>query len=371
MTNMRILAAALLCGALALRTATPDSSDRNRPARSQLCDPQARYEVTDIGVLPWVSDDVSARINSSGQISWWQAEPDRTIHAFTSNRGSLEDLGTLDGFRSSIACSLNARGDIVGWSVSGKNLVDSLATTHAFVYSHARMLDISTLGGRDSRAMGINESGEVVGWSSVSESSRHAFRYRGGKLEDLGTLPGGTFSAAYAISSSGLIAGAAETANHLIHAVTWAGIAIADLGTLPGGSRSRALALNDRGDIVGFSEADEAETHAFLYSAGRMQDLGSLGYDPVRANAINNHGQIVGASNVTLYVRHAFLWQDGKMQDLNKLLSPESKWRLQEAYDINDAAQILCLGMPAERLGERHLLLLKPATNPAPPQAAD
>lgn len=101
-----------------------------------------------------------------------------------------------------------------------------------------------------------------------------------------------------------------------------------------------------------------------------MQDLGSLGNDPIRANAINNRGQIVGASNVTLYVRHAFLWQDGEMQDLNKLVSPEGKWRLQEAYDVNDNGEIVCLGMPAETPGQRHLLLLMPVSNGARPQVA-
>ena len=282
------------------------------------------------------------------------------IHAAAWTSRSQQDIGTLAGFASSIAARANGHGQIIGWSVSGKNLVDSRATTHAYLSTGTQLLDLGTLGGRDSKAMDINESGQVVGVSSLPDESRHAFLYRAGRLVDLGALPGGAFSAAYAINNYGLITGAAETPTHLVHAVIWRKHRIVDLGTLPGGRRSRALALNDRGDIVGYSEAESVETHAFLYSNNRMQDLGSLGFDPVRANAINNHGQIVGASGVSQFARHAFIWQNGTMQDLNKLVSPGLPWRLEEAFDITDQGQILCLGTRSAAARDRHLILLNP-----------
>lgn len=319
-----------------------------------------RYKLIDLGALPWVSDDVMPHISASGEIAWWQAAPDRTIHAFAGTPGSQQDLGTLAGFASSIALRANHQGQVIGWSVTSKNLVDSRATTHAFVSTSSQLLDLGTLGGRDSKAADINDSGEVVGSASLPDQSRHAFLYRSRKLMDLGSLPGGSFSAAYAINNSGLIVGAAETPTHLIHAVTWLDGHISDLGTLAGGMRSRALAVNDKGEIVGYSEAEGAETHAFLYTNGHMQDLGSLGFDPVRANAINNRGQIVGASGINQFARHAFLWQAGSMQDLNKLISPQEAWRLEEAYDITDQGQILCLGVSAGASRDRHLILLTP-----------
>jgi probable HAF family extracellular repeat protein len=323
-----------------------------------------RYELVDIGTLPWVSDDVAPHLSASGEISWWQTTPDRIIHAAAWTSRSQQDIGTLAGFASSIASRANRNGQVIGWSVSGNNLVDSRATTHAYLSTGTQLLDLGTLGGRDSKATDINESGQVVGFSSLPDQSRHAFLYRAGRLLDLCALPGGAFSAAYAINNRGVVAGAAETPTHLVHAVIWRNNRIADLGTLPGGTRSRALALNDRGDIVGYSEADQAETHAFLYTNGRMQDLGSLGFDPVRANAINNHGQIVGASGVNQFARHAFIWENGAMQDLNKLVSPGEAWRLEEAYDITDQGQILCLGIRAGGNRDRHLILLKPVSAP-------
>jgi probable HAF family extracellular repeat protein len=325
-----------------------------------------RYEVIDIGALPFVSYDVAPRLNASGEISWWQAAPDGAFHANTWYHKSSREIDALPGFESSIASNLNSQGQVIGWSVSGKNLVDSLATTHAFLYTGPGVSDLGTLGGRDSRATGINESGVVVGHSSLPDKTTHAFVYRHGVLADLGSLPGGAFSTAYAINKQELIVGAAENPKHLVRAVMWKNTQIVELGTLEGGSRSRALALNDKDEIVGYSEAPGAETHAFLYANGRMQDLGSLGNDPIRANAINNHSQIVGASGVSHMIRHAFLWENGVMQDLNKLIAPKGPWRLEEAYDINAQGQILCLGIRADETRDRHLLLLQPASPPKP-----
>jgi probable HAF family extracellular repeat protein len=321
-----------------------------------------RYAVRDLGPLPWVADDVLPNINDSGEISFWRATADGAVHAFAVNAGSELDLGTLNGHASSVSRALNARGEIVGWSVSGRNLVDSLATTHAFLYSRGRMLDLGTLGGRDSQAIGINEAGQIVGVSTLPDKTRHAFLYCEGKLTDLGTLPGGGYSTANGINRSGVIAGAAETATHLIHAVVWTSNTLRDLGTLPAGTRSRAIGLNDNGEIVGFSEAEGEEIHGFLYARGVMRDLGSLGNDPIRANAINDRGQIVGMSGVSKYARHAFIWQDGKMEDLNRLIAGELSWRLGEAYDINNHGQILCVGTRAGASADRRLVLLNLST---------
>src|SRR5450755_416307 len=79
----------------------------------------------------------------------------------------------------------------------------------------------------------------------------HGGRWRNGVFSDLGTLPGGNGSNTTWISASGLIVGDSE--NGLVdpltglveaNAVLWAGGKIINLGTVPGGTQSLATTVN-------------------------------------------------------------------------------------------------------------------------------
>src|SRR5262249_43858027 len=70
----------------------------------------------------------------------------------------------------------------------------------------------------------------------------HAFAWHGGRLRDLGALPGNNSSAVFEVNGSGVGAGMSETAitdPHTgwpaDHAVMFKGGKVTDLGTLPGG----------------------------------------------------------------------------------------------------------------------------------------
>src|SRR5665647_312584 len=70
------------------------------------------------------------------------------------------------------------------------------------------VVDLGTLGGNSSVATAINGSGVVVGTSRLPGSEvTHAFLYSGGRMRDLGTLPGKENSAAAAVNSAGDVAG--------------------------------------------------------------------------------------------------------------------------------------------------------------------
>ena len=129
------------------------------------------------------------------------------------------DLGTLGG-RNSDALALNALGQVAGNSDTANGTDPSAAPlAHAFFWSPTgptagRMLDLGTLaGGVSSAAAGLNDSGQVVGTSGTSPTSPlpHAFIWTAaGGLVDLNTriptAPAGlTVTLARAISQDGAI----------------------------------------------------------------------------------------------------------------------------------------------------------------------
>jgi probable HAF family extracellular repeat protein len=116
-----------------------------------------------------------------------------------------------------------------------------------------------------------------------------------------------------------------------------------DLGSL-GGWDSGANDINDAGQVVGWSTDETADMVPFIYADGSMRHLGDFdGYTAFgEAKAINNAGLVVGWARYSWSeATDAFLYIDGRMRDLNRLVDGADGWTVVEAYDINDAQQIL------------------------------
>src|SRR5262249_28744029 len=123
------------------------------------------------------------------------------------------------------------------------------------------------------------------------------------------------------------------------------------------------------GDVSGASLTSNDETiHAVLWRNLKIKDLGTVRGDICSfAWGLNSKDQVVGISlpePCDFSVARAFLWEDGTMVDLNTLIPPNSGLQLVYAEAINDAGEIVGIGVPpgvspvdVETLGHAFVLL--------------
>jgi probable HAF family extracellular repeat protein len=241
-----------------------------------------------------------------------------------------------------------------------------------------RLVDPGTFGGPQSflnlPAVPLTSSGALLGTADtatrdadypkcnpfmVEVSDRylvHAFEWRGGRLRDLGALPGNNSSAVFEVNRSGAGVGMSETAitdPHTgwpaDHAVMFKDGKVIDLGTLRGGYESQANDINDRGQVSGFASNGirdrysffnvfggpgpcgpsgwGTQARSFVWRNGVMHDIGTLGGPDAVSTTQNARGQITGQSwtnstpNPATHIPtlDPFLWANGHMRDLGTL----------------------------------------------------
>jgi probable HAF family extracellular repeat protein len=236
----------------------------------------------------------------------------------------------------------------------------SLGQNGASDQHHYRLIDLGTFGGPhgqvNSFSIVINKHGVVACGASTSDPDPdctfdfpfcfyfHSFRWRNGKLIDLGTLPGGNNSFTDGINDYGTIVGLSENGvtDPLIggvelKAVLWKDNVGLDLGTL-GGNQSFGTALNNHHQVVGWAlngiPSDNSvwgplgtQQRAFLWQNDVMKDIGDLGGPSSAAYLINDRGQISGQSFVDskpnpstgTFDLHPFFYENGRMSDMGTL----------------------------------------------------
>ena len=211
----------------------------------------------------------------------------------------------------------------MGWFHRAASLaVAGLALAAQAQPSGWMLVDIGTLGGPGSYGAAVSNNGIVVGCSDALPSGTHAFIYRHGVMEDLGTasdVAGGN-SCALAVNDAGIVAGRSATGE----LVVWNARNVTRLGI-----HGNVAAMNGAGAIVG-SYTDTGVERAFLYSDGKVTDLGAAG-SPGFATGVNDNTDVVGSVS-----GRAFLYTGGALRDLGTLGGNNSV-----AKGINDRGQIV------------------------------
>jgi probable HAF family extracellular repeat protein len=100
----------------------------------------------------------------------------------------------------------------------------------------------------------INDAGQAVGVSQDSFGRAYAVEWSGGKVIDLGGLPGSTFSEADSINDAGQVVGD-SVVDGVDYAVEWSHGKVINLDGLSGSPASFASGINNAGQVVGASEA--------------------------------------------------------------------------------------------------------------------
>ncbi|MHC4113576.1 MAG: hypothetical protein ACYSWZ_24225, partial [Planctomycetota bacterium] len=316
-----------------------------------------RYNVTDLGTLPGYESSRAWSINNKGQIvgEAFNGNPlynNRAVLFDPNGAGNNIDLGTLGG-KNSGAVSINNNGQIVG----GADSNDPQQSLQPTIFDPNDGGNNIGLGEKGS-ASSINDHGQIVGCvGSIEDFSAVLFDPTGqGDNVDLGTLDGIPHSVAYSMNNSGQIVGYAyndifaQDFRAVLFDPTGQGNNI-DLGTL-GGEYSAAISINDYGQIVGRADTATGSCHAVLFDpngTGNNVDLGILdGCNFLVATSINNSGQIVGqASKDASSGFRAVMFNptgNGNNIDLNDLIDPTLGYSLSTAICINDNGWIVCWG---------------------------
>ncbi|MCW3058290.1 MAG: peptidase family protein [Capsulimonas sp.] len=365
------LAAAALCGA-GMCAALPLHVTARTLAMTHLKpDDMAaplHYVLQDLGPVG-ASASIRFAINDRGQVAGARDE-----RALLWDNGHETPIGAIGRYHYGAALAINNSGTVAATYYNYDNY------PHTLLWQDGAKSPALPSKYRFNEPHGVNDLGWIVGGIRTGGHDAQgglmtqAFLRADGQTRMLGTL-GGDHSTAYDVNDNGLVVGKADLARTYLertthgftrptHAFLWRDGVMQDLGTL-GGDNSLACAVNQSGQSVGYSATDEGVNHACLWDNEQAVDLGTLpGHDNSEARAINDAGDAVGrsGSDADTTPPRAVLWTSGRVVDLNTVVTNAPQWTLQCADGVNNSGQIVGKGLIG---GVPHAFVLTPQ---APPQ---
>jgi probable HAF family extracellular repeat protein len=360
------------------------------------------YEITDLPTLGGFFS-VALGVNDAGHVGGSSNTTEEIARAFLWTGGPLTDIGSLGGNILAIGPNnrdeMAALAELPGADPDNQDLCGF--GTHricvAAYWRHGewtRLQELPGPHGLNSVAVNLNDRGQAVGLAEIgvrdpscavaTPFQMHEFVpvVWGPMPNDVQVLPllqGDEVGFAYGINdhdevvgSTGSCATTSVVGSGVLagpHAVLWNhGVAIPLDARGSTNTISTAYSINNRGEVVGVSGA--TALHGFLWTRhDGMQSLGAVEGDAGSiANWINNRGQVVGASCPETPLckpgadapSRAFLRQHGVMMDLNALVVGEPTMYLLNALAMNDAGQIVGIGLTDDF--ELHAFLATPVS---------
>jgi probable HAF family extracellular repeat protein len=341
-----------------------------------------QYSLEDLGIVKGMDVSLPAAVNFNGHVAGTAYKKGETCAFYYDY---LQKFMYDAGGYNSRGFGINFMNLIVGDAFFAGPMEPR---SHATLFKGGVAVDLGVLKDQVySRANSINAMGQVVGFSGAerdgSESRAFMWSSQTGMI-DIGTL-GGAYAQAYAINDAGVITGASQTqgmgpmttTHAFVYRLLSPSKGMQDLGVL-GGLFSSGMAINNYDHVAGYSTVStkDGRVHAFLHNGKSMIDLGSLGGSSLDSDysvalGVNSKDQVVGYTYLSAFgempiQQVAFLWSRnengiGKMANLNSMVDKTgTNYLLISATGINDKGQIAAVAHDIYNGSLRAVLLTPP-----------
>jgi probable HAF family extracellular repeat protein len=347
-------------------------------ASSSVASAQA-WRLVDLGSLGG-SHSCANAINNKGDIVGVSTLKDSQVsHAVLWSKGSLVELGALDGFASADAIGISDGGLIVGEAWIPKGPMDKKRAI-SWSAKKAATLGIARAQTPGGAAYDVNDAGLAVGRAFLGDpgtrsGTRATMLEKGAvTLVPVFDLPDGagisTPELATAVNRTGTVAGAGRgmiAGKPLRRPFIYSkGVASDPIWAFDHVNPAWVNDLNDAGDLVVqrvVTKSGEADGkglwQSLIVKGGKVTEVPSLeGFVNSELRAINKKGDAVGYSWNATGGTFPMIYVDGASVDPNKALTVPSEWKIVLLTDINDAGQVVGVARKGE---DTHAILLEPA----------